>query len=161
MFRKTLAAALLVTATFIASVVSFVPAALAQQDNLTAVATITNTARVPGTTTVTGTRNSSAKGVQCTFQQTSEAGNPSTVISIEAEDVTSGQWQTMGSATAVTTSTAPPGTSVLQVYPGIQTSSLPTGVVGVGLKLPAVWRLKQVITGGTSTTGTASCDLLN
>jgi hypothetical protein len=137
------------------------PAPAQVQDNITAAAVITNTAAVPGTVTVVGPRNTSSKGVFCVFQQVSESGNPSTVISVEAQDVTSGQWQAIGAATAVTTSTAAPGISTLEIYPGIQTASLPSGVVGVGLKLPAVWRLKQVITGGTSTTGSASCDLLN
>lgn len=131
------------------------------ENNLTGVAVITNTARVPGTETATPARNQSANGVYCTFRQSSESGNPSTVISVEVQDVTSGQWQALGSSTAVTTATASPGTASLMVYPGAVATSVPSGLVVSGLKVGALWRLKQVITGGTSTTGSASCDLLN
>lgn len=132
--------------------------AFAQQGNVIGAAKITNTARVPGTTYAIGTTNSSAKGVDCTFSQTAEVGTPSTVISLEVEDATSGTWQTLGSATAFAGLT---GTSKIQVYPGVAVSSLPSGYVAQSLKVGAIWRLKQVITGGTSSTGTASCDLLN
>ncbi len=137
---------------------AFVPAsAYAQQDNLTGVAKITNTARVPGTTSVTGTRNTSASGVLCTFNQVSEIGDPSTVISVDAQDSASGAWQTLGTSSAVAT----PGASAsIEVYPGAVATSVPSGLTVVGLKLPAIWRLRQVITGGTSSTGTANCDLL-
>lgn len=131
----------------------------AQQDNLTGVATITNTAAVPGTTYAMGTPNTSAKGVFCTFKQASEVGSPSTVISVEAEDSASGAWQTLASAAAVSISTAT--SSSVEVYPGAVATSVPTGLAIAGLKLPKIWRLKQVITGGTSSTGSANCDLLN
>lgn len=135
--------------------------AFAQQGNITGAAKIVNTARVPGTAYSYGTRNETAKGLSCTFNQTADVGVPSTVISAEVEDAASGTWQTLGSAAAVNNLSTNGVPSNLMVYPGIATSSLPSGLVGVNLKVGAIWRLKQVITGGTSSTGTATCDLLN
>ena len=126
--------------------------------NLTAVAKITNTARVPGTVTAAGPRNEFGRGVFCTFYQSAEAGTPSTVISVEAQDATSSQWQALGAAGAVT---AIGGQASIIVYPGAVATSVPSGLTVVGLKVPALWRLVQVITGGTTSTGSASCDLLN
>lgn len=135
------------------------PARTQQQDNLTGVATITNTARVPGTVTQIGTRATTAKGVFCTFYQSAEVGSPSSVVSVEAEDSASGQWQALGSSSAVSIAS---GTNAsILVYPGAVATSVPTGLTVVGLHIPAIWRLKQVITGGTSSTGSANCDLLN
>ncbi len=134
------------------------PAGAQQQDNLTGVATITNTARVPGTAIAYGTPNTSAKGVFCTFSQTAEVGTPSTVISVDVEDSAGLVWQTLGSSGAFAGLT---GNVSIEVYPGAVATSVPSGLTVVGLKMPRIWRLRQVITGGTSSTGTANCDLLN
>lgn len=134
--------------------------ALAQQGNIQGAARIINTARVPGTVTQAGTLNSSDSGVFCTFHQSAEVGNPSTVISVEVQDVVSSQWQVVGTAAAVTNSSST-GVATLLVYPGAVATSVPSGMAVFGLKVSAAWRLKQVITGGTSTTGSSACDLLN
>lgn len=128
-----------------------------QQDNLTGVATITNTAQVPATISVIGARNSGAKGVFCTFNQTANAGSPSTVIYVDGEDSNSGAWQNLGSSAAVTTNVS----ASVEVYPGAVATSVPAGLSVFGLKLPAIWRLREIITGGTTTTSSANCDLLN
>lgn len=132
---------------------------VAQQNNITGAARITNTARVPGTYAVMGTPNLSGKGIYCTIYQSAEVGLPSTVVSVEVEDAASLTWQTFGS-TAALDSTGATSKSVL-VYPGAVATSVPTNLAIYGLKVPQIWRLKMVITGGTSTTGTADCDLLN
>lgn len=129
------------------------------QDNITGVATITATAQVPGTVTKVGTPNTSGKGVYCTYSQTTEIGGTSTVIYVDGEDSVSGGWQQLGASSAAAISGAQQES--LEVYPGIQTASLPTGMAGSGLKVPQLWRLRLVVTGGTSATGTANCDFLN
>jgi hypothetical protein len=128
------------------------------QDNLPAVVTITNTARPPNIVQSLGPLNSADNGVICTFNQASHTGSPSTTIEIDFEDPTSNTWQQAVVSGAITADTTP--TSVM-VYPGIQTSSLPTGMVAKGIKLPPIWSVKQSqTTGGATITGTTSCDLL-
>jgi hypothetical protein len=126
------------------------------QDNLTGVATITNSTAGPGTTSIIGTRNTAANGVMCTFNQTANVGTPSTVIYVDGEDSVSGAWQNLAASGAVTTNVS----ASVEVYPGAVATSVPSGLAVAGLKLPAIWRLRQIITGGTSSTSTASCDLL-
>ena len=67
----------------------------------------------------------------------------------------------MGTAAsgAITNSASVNGVRI-EVYPGAVAASTPTGMVIAGLKLPRIWRVSEVITGGTSTTGTVGCDLL-
>lgn len=139
------------------------PSARAQgTDNLTAVVTITNTARVPGTLSVIAPRNTKGSGVWCTLYQSAEVGATSTVLRVSVEDATSGVWRTLGSTAALDSSISSTDPFVnIMVYPGAVATSVPTNTVVVGLKVPAIWRITQVITGGTSTTGSASCGLLN
>lgn len=129
-----------------------------QQENLTGVATLTNTARAAGTAAVIGTPATTAKGVMCTFNQTAEASTPSTTISVEVEDSASQAWITLGTTAAFTGLT---GSRSIIVYPGAVATAVPSGVTIVGLHLPKIWRLSQtVVGGGATTTGTANCDLL-
>lgn len=160
MRRTSLLALLLVPALAAALALLATTAAVRAQpaDNLSAVVTLTNTARVPGTVDTIAPVNSGGKGVYCVFNRTAEVGAPSTVISVQVEDATSGSWQTLGSAAAVTGAT---GSAALLIYPGAVATSVPSGLSVAGLKVSRIWRLRQVITGATSDTGSASCDLLN
>lgn len=124
---------------------------------------LTNTARVPGTYNSAQQNNPAWTGVMCTLNQTAVTGT-STVFSIQFLDSASGLWQTLVSSAAITTAVNTPTT--IMVAPGIQTSSttpispLPTNMVVQPLRLPRFWRVQEVITGGTSTTGTIGCNVL-
>lgn len=119
---------------------------------------LNNSAAAAGTVNGPDIQNLSYKGAICTLNMTAEAGNPSTVFSIQMKDTVSNTYQKLVSSGAITALNTP--TSIV-VYPGIQTSSLPTGMVGISLKLPAWWRVGETITGGTSMTSTTGCDGLN
>jgi hypothetical protein len=135
--------------------------ALAQNvDNLNLGALITNSAQVPGTVTSPVQTNTGARGAICNFSQQSEVGNPSTVFDIEFEDSVAGSWQALVTSGAITTS-SPAGGVAVMIYPGAVATTVPTNMTIAGLKLPRLWRVKEVVTGGTSTTGGVTCDLLN
>lgn len=119
---------------------------------------LNNSAQVAGTYNSADIQNITYKGAICTLNMSAEAGNPSTVFSIQMKDTVSLTYQKLVSSGAITALNTP--TSII-VYPGIQTSSLPTGMVGINLKLPAWWRVGETITGGSSMTSTTGCDGLN
>lgn len=121
-------------------------------------AVITNGARAPGTVTTAKLQNLAYNGVECTFNQASASGSPSTTFSVQMYDSASNTYQSLATSGAIT-GTATPTTVV--VYPGIQTSSLPTGMVALNMHLPLFWRVSQTVTGAnTTTTGTIGCNLL-
>lgn len=121
---------------------------------------ITNSARPNSATPVVSAQlsNTSYGGVVCTFNQASASGSPSTVFGIQIFDSASNSYQTLVSSGAITGTTTP--TSVV-VYPGVQTSSLPAGMVAISMHLPRFWRVTQTVsTSNTTTTGTIGCGYL-
>lgn len=100
---------------------------------------------------VAGTYNSALisnygnKGVKCVFNQTSESGTPSTTFAIQEYDQASATYQTILTSAAVTNDLE----SVLEVYPGIQTSSLPSGQTwaSINLHLPYAFRVAVIVAG--------------
>jgi len=138
------------------------PASAQQQDNLSLGALITNTQQGAGTVTSAPQINSVNNGVSCTYAQPVSSGSPSTVFSIQFQDTASGLWTSLVTSGAITT-TGPTTPVTIEVYPGIQTSSLPTNVsASVNLKLPRNWRVSETVTAAANVwvTGTIGCDLL-
>ena len=119
---------------------------------------ITNTAAGAGTVLVGPLQNIAYNGIVCTFNQASHTGTPSTTIEIDAFDAASGLFVPYVTSGAITADATP---TQIAVYPGIQTATLPAGMVAINLKLPRYFRVKQVIGGTTpGVTGTVGCDLL-
>jgi hypothetical protein len=138
------------------------PTAAQQQDNLSLGALITLSAQSGGTVNSPAQLNTGNSGASCTFNQSGSSGSPSTVFSIQFQDTASGLWQSLVTSGAVT-STGPTTPVTVQVYPGIEVSSLPSGVSAAqSFKLPRNWRVQAVVTASTNnyTTGTIGCDLL-
>lgn len=121
-------------------------------------AVITNAARVPGTVTTAPQTNLAYNGVVCTFNQTGSSGSPSTTFSIQQYDSATASWTTLVTSGAITSNGAP---TPIVVYPGIQTTSLPAGMVALSMKLPRTYRVSQTIAGaGTTSTSKIGCNLL-
>jgi len=128
-----------------------------QQDNLSLGAVITNTAQIPATVTSSALVNSSNSGVTCTYVRTASSGSPSTTFSIQYQDTASATWISLLTSGAIVDGAA----HTLVVYPGIQTSSLPTNFASINLKLPRNWRISETVaTSSSGDTGTIGCDLL-
>lgn len=101
--------------------------------------------------------NSTNKGIQCQFNQRSTSGSPSSVFAILSKDAASGTYDTLIS----TTVTNNPNT-YLTIYPGMQTSSLPTNWSGLGVHLTRVFQVQVTLNGsGTTSNFTIGCNLLN
>lgn len=121
-------------------------------------AVITNSARAPATVTTAKLDNLAYAGAECTFNQSAASGSSSTTFGIQFYDAASNSYQTLVTSGAITASSTP---TTVVVYPGIQTSSLPTGMVALSMKLPKSWRVTQTNAGAnTTTTGTIGCNLL-
>lgn len=121
-------------------------------------AVITNAARVPGTVTTAPQTNLAYNGVVCTFNQTGASGTPSTTFSIQQYDSATATWTTLVTSGAITSNGA---ATPIVVYPGIQTTSLPAGMVALSMKLPRTYRVSQTITGAnTTSTSKIGCNLL-
>jgi hypothetical protein len=161
----TLIRRLLVSAVILAAAVIFAgPLARAQVPsvpppyNVDLGALITNSARAPATVTSAQQDNLAYHGAECTFNQSAASGSSSTVFSIQFYDSASNTYQTLVTSGAITASATP---TTIVVYPGIQTSSLPTGMVALNMDLPRKWRVSQTNSGAnTTTTGTIGCNLL-
>lgn len=131
-----------------------------------------STTLLSGTLTTASTVNSaqfvnySGKGVKCTYNHTNESGAPSVTLAIQGYDAASASYQTLASNTTAFNNLASATTmpATLYAYPGIQTSSLPTGVVtgSTSLVVPRLWRVQVVISGTSSpaVTYTVGCDQL-
>lgn len=131
-----------------------------------------STTLLSGTLTTASTVNSAqftnynGRGVKCTYNHTNESGSPSVTLAIQGYDAASASYQTLASNTTafnhLASATTMPAT--LYAYPGIQTSSLPTGVVtgSTSLVVPRLWRVQVTIAGtsGPAVTYTVGCDLL-
>lgn len=112
-----------------------------------------------GTTNSSDVINYDGGGVVCRFVATTSSGSPSAVFNIQSYDAATASYRTMLSSAAITT---PTGESTMMVYPGIQTSSLPSNWASISLKMPRVWRLQAVVTGATTAiTGIAGCQNLS
>lgn len=112
----------------------------------------------PGTYDSNIINNLAYNGVVCTYNRTTTSGSMSTALSILAYDSASGAFVSW-----LTTSTTQALTATLQamIYPGIQTSSLPAGMVAINLKLPRFFKVRLVNTGASmNETSTVGCDLL-
>ncbi len=121
-------------------------------------AVITNSARAPATVTTSQLDNLAYDGAICTFNQSAASGSSSTTFGIQMYDSASNSYQTLVTSGAITGTATP--TSIV-VYPGVQISSLPTGMVALNMKLPRKWRVTQTNAGAnTTTTGTIGCNLL-
>jgi hypothetical protein len=121
-------------------------------------AVITNSARAPATVTTSQLDNLAYNGAECTFNQSAASGSSSTTFSIQFYDSASNSYQSLVTSGAITSSSVP---TTIVVYPGVQTSSLPTGMVALNMKLPRKWRVSQTNAGAnTTTTGTIGCNLL-
>lgn len=121
-------------------------------------ALITNTARAPATVTSTQQDNLAYNGAECTFNQSAASGSSSTTFGIQMYDSASNTYQSLVTSGAITANATP---TTIVVYPGVQTSSLPTGMVALSMKLPRKWRVTQTNAGAnTTTTGTIGCNLL-
>jgi hypothetical protein len=96
------------------------------------------------------------RGVVCAFNQSSSSGTPSTTFSIQEKDAAAATYTNLAVSTALTAN----GTALLEVYPGIQTSSLPTGfTAATSLVLPRLWRVQTIVagSGGPGITATIEC----
>lgn len=136
------------------------PAAAQQQDNLNLGAVISVTSQTAATVTGTPTPNTSDNGAICTLAiaANSSSGSPSITFAIQFQDTVSAAWQSLVTSGAITNQTA---TSIM-VYPGAVATSVPSGMVIAGLKLPRVWRVSATVagTGAPNATFTVGCDLL-
>jgi hypothetical protein len=124
-------------------------------------AVVTNTLRTAGTVQVNGPTNLYYRGVICTLNMSAISGSPSVTFAIQAFDAASSSWTSLATSTASTAASTP---NSISVYPGNQTSSLPSGVTAAAsLHLPRAWRLSQTVGGSSTpaTTGTIGCNYLN
>lgn len=131
-------------------------------------AVITNTASPKSSTAINSTigslggagANLAYKGVICTVNQSAQSGSASASAVVQMYDTASATWQNV--SPALITSATPNTPASVVVYPGIQTTSLPTGWVSISMALPKYWRVSEVIGGATNSTftGTVGCDLL-
>jgi hypothetical protein len=122
-------------------------------------ALITNSARGAGTVTSSQQDNLAFNGVVCTYAQSAHGGTSSTTFAIQAFDAATNSYFTLVTSGAITADATP---TPIAVYPGMQTASLPAGMVAIGAHLPRKWRLSQTV-GGTGTptvTGQIGCNLL-
>lgn len=115
----------------------------------------TFTAQTAVATTTVDQFNTWEKGISCTFNQSAHTGTPSTVFTVQQKDTASGQYTTVLTSTAVTTSDNSPST--VTMFPAAPVTST-TSANG---QLLANWRVSTVI-GGSSpvVTGTLGCVLL-
>lgn len=130
-------------------------------------ALITNALRTAGTVNSTAQANTNWVGVECAFVQTASSGSPSTTFSIQQYDAASQTWLSILTSDAIVAN--PSVTAgvpwVLQVRPGIQTSTLPTNMKAINLALPRTWRVSQTVgsgagAAGPAVTGTIGCNYL-
>ena len=108
-----------------------------------------------------GTYNSAAQvnfdkiGLMCTIGQVTSTGGPTTTIAVQAFDSIANAYQTIGISGSITT---PVGS--LMVYPGAVNGSPPTGLTISGVAVPRVWRVQQVVSGGTGLASKINCNVL-
>lgn len=128
----------------------------------TATKIITNTLQTVGTVSTNIGNNLAYGGIICTYNQTASSGTPKEQLAVDAYDEASGQYVQWAIAPASAAAFTAPVS--IEIFPGIQTSTLPTGMVALNLHLPRFFRVREIITDAGSTgaavTGTVGCDLL-
>lgn len=105
-------------------------------------------------------------GLVCTMSITAESGDPEATFLVQSYDAASNTYLTMLSSAGVNNIAS--GTTVsqgtLEIYPGIQTTGLPTGMASINLKLPRAWRVQLIASAGVGTlpglTATVGCNVL-
>jgi hypothetical protein len=114
---------------------------------------LTLTAQGPGTVNSANRLNSDKGGVTCVYNQASHTGSPSTTWSIQGFDAATQSWLTYITSASIDGTDATPGVaqSVLSVFRGIQTTSLPASMAAIGFHLPRTYRVQVVATAGTIT----------
>lgn len=123
-------------------------------------ALITNTLRGAGTVTTSAQANTNWRGVICTLVPTASSGSGSIGFKIQGYDAATASYLDYITAAPLTVGRLVSPTvldtpySVI-VYPGIQTSSLPTNTTGISLHLPRTWRVSQTITSLAGNTNNA------
>ena len=123
-----------------------------------ATAVITLTAQGAATVNSSDQSNLYDAGVRCTFNQTAHTGTPSSTLAIQFKDVATGTYQSLATSGAITADSTP---TTVVVYPGMQTASLPTGMVAHGGAVGRVWRAQVVVAGTTpGVTAKVGCELL-
>jgi hypothetical protein len=96
-------------------------------------------------------------GALCTFNMSAASGSASTTFGIQFLDSASATWQTLVTSGAITATATP--TSIV-VAPAIQTSSLPSGMVAIQMRLPRFWRVTETNTvSNTTATRTIGCNV--
>lgn len=135
------------------------PLVLGRNSSVTALTFTNGTATSLTTTNSADFINDSGKGVTCTYYQTGHTNTVSVAMNIQSKDVASGAYSTILALANMTTDST---VYVSQIYPGMQTSSLPTNMSGLGIHLPRVWRVQTVQAAGTGAiAATVGCDSLN
>lgn len=151
--------------------------------NIDVGAVVTVTAKAPGNYFATSCGLSSTTagctpvnlaytGVVCDLltgnPSAANSGSASVSFDVQGYDAATASWQTLVTAGRLTNNT-PAVLSQVQVAPGIQTTSLPAGIVGAAsLRLPRIWRIAYTvynlangITGNsTAATFTIGCNLV-
>lgn len=108
--------------------------------------------------------NNEGNGVVCTFNETSSSGSPTTSFNIQEYDSASQTFLTLLNSGTITggggTFNGLP--TVLMLYPGMQTTSLPTQTTAISMHLPYLWRLQEVLGGtlGPGQISTVGCQSL-
>ena len=119
---------------------------------------ITLTSANAGTTASAQQNNLYMKGALCTFNQSAHTNSPSSTFTIQMYDQSSNSYQSLVTSGAITADATP---TTIVVYPGIQTSSLPTGMVALNGRLTRKWRVSTTVGGTTPVvTATIGCELL-
>lgn len=126
-------------------------------------AVVTNTLRTPSIVSSEQQSNLNWKGVTCTLKETLSSGTPSTTFSIQEYEQATNTYRTLLTSSAVTGST---DNQTLSIYPGIQTSSLPSLHAALSWHLPRFWRVVQTVGSGAgasspATTSKIGCNYLN
>lgn len=126
----------------------------------TATKLFTNTLQGVATVSSNILNNLAYEGLQCTYNATALSGSPSVTINIQAYDEASATFTTLlTSGTANNTTLNTPTT--IQIYPGIQTTSLPSNVTSLSWHMPRFVRVQEIVAGAsTATTGSVGCDWL-
>lgn len=123
-------------------------------------AVITNALRGAGTVTTSLEANTNWRGVVCTLDPTASSGSGSITFKIQSYDAANAVYtdliQTTGLTVGPTVSSTVLNTPYsLIVYPGMQTTGLPTNVKAISMSLPRSWRVSQTISSGGGNTNNA------
>lgn len=104
--------------------------------------------------------NLNVGGVECTINTSAMSGSPSISFDIQEFDSASNSWLTLA-ASGQDLGRTVNNPAKVEVYPGIQTTSLPTGFsAAVSLHLPRVWRARVAVSKGTAAGSVAAATTL-